>query len=113
MSVKQEAVKRHVSSERIILRLLATVLASCLGLFLLFPWGNRFTPEINPFAGPLWLLKTQSPSDFQGGCCLVCILVPMIGAVGVRVNTITIVLCLVGVLLWLGIGIEIGSGAAL
>lgn len=93
-------------------RLIIAPLVGCLGLAMLFPWGEGFVPENNPFAGPLWLVKTRSWTDFWIGCVLVCVLWPMIVAVGFRTNTFTVVLCIVASLLWVGVGCIIGAVAA-
>ena len=86
--------------------------AACLGLAILFPWGESCVLESYPFAGPLWLLKTRSWTDFWTGCGLVCVLWPMIVAVCFRTNRFTMVLRIAGTLLWIGVGCIIASGAA-
>jgi hypothetical protein len=87
-------------------------LAACLGLAILFPWGENSVPESYPLAGPLWLLRTESWAGFWIGFGLVCVLWPMIVAVGFRTNTLTMVLCIVGSLLWILVGCIIASAAA-
>jgi len=111
MSVKQEAVNRQAATKRIVCRLTITVFITSLGLLALFPWGNGYVPEGNLLAGPLWLLKTHSRTDFQAGCSLICVLVPMISAIGIRMNAFTVTLCIMGLLLWIGIGIHLGINA--
>ena len=112
MRSEQETWKKKDIGKRSVRRLILTTLASCLVLLVLFPWSSGFAPEGNPFAGPLWLLKTKSWGDFYLGCGLLCFLLPMIAAIGLRVNAFTIALCVVGVLLWVGVGILIAAGAA-
>ncbi|NLX55991.1 MAG: hypothetical protein GXY58_12840 [Planctomycetaceae bacterium] len=92
-------------------KLIVTVLVTCLGLAVLFPWGDSYAPEGNPFAGPLWLLKTQAAADFRGGCCLIVVLVPMMAAIGIKTNAVTVVLCILGVSLWIAVGILLGVSA--
>jgi hypothetical protein len=104
---------RHVPRFGLPARLGASLVAACVLLLALYPWGaDSFYPEGNWLPGPLWLFRTQSAVDKTTGAIASTVLMPVIFAFLIKPGRLTAVLSITGILAWVGFGMWLAMMAA-
>jgi hypothetical protein len=80
----------------------------CLLIYMIYPKGG-YNPESNFLLGPLWFLTYQSSRVYA--LAIVVLYVAFVIPVGIRLNTITALVFLLGVVLWIATGIALAMNA--
>jgi hypothetical protein len=90
---------------RLLLRLAGTLLVAGAFLIVCRLMSDSVYGDTRLFAGPIWLFRTQSIEDKLLGGLGAGLLLPCIFAVGVWRSPATILLAILALVCWIGIGI--------
>ncbi len=86
------------------LRLLCAFFVAVVWVAVLYPYQGTYYPEGNWLAGPLWLFKIQASGDKIFGLKLTALNLPLIVSSFLYPTRYCLLMSLLGVMLWIGIG---------
>jgi hypothetical protein len=105
----QQAIYRY-NAMCFVFRLGITLAFILVSFLLIFPWNGGYYPEGSLLPGPLWLLKNGRDRIPGIAMCVFCVAIFFL-PLGLRISWGRIILFLVGMFLWICMGMVLAMNA--